>query len=89
MIMDKFEQQFEDLDVQSQYVEKAMNQTTTLSTPQEQVDGLIQQVAEANGLQLQEQMGGAAMRPAAEQAQPEAEEQQDELTARLARLKDF
>ena len=30
----RFEKQFEDLDVQSQYVEQTMNQTTTLSTPQ-------------------------------------------------------
>lgn len=36
-VMDKFEQQFEDLDVQGQYVENSMNQTTALSTPQEEV----------------------------------------------------
>ncbi len=35
--MDKFEQQFEDLDVQSQYVENSMNQTTALTTPPEEV----------------------------------------------------
>ena len=35
--MDKFENQLEDLEVRSQYVEASMNQTTTLSTPQDQV----------------------------------------------------
>jgi len=32
--MDKFEQQFEHLDVQSSYMENAMSDTTTLSVPQ-------------------------------------------------------
>lgn len=35
-IMDQFEQQFEDVDVQTQYMDTAMNQTTTLSTPADQ-----------------------------------------------------
>lgn len=48
-IMDKFEQQFEDLDVQSQYVENAMGQSVSLSTPAEEVDTLISQVAEEHG----------------------------------------
>jgi charged multivesicular body protein 1 len=43
-IMDEFEKQFEDLDVQSEYVENTINQTTALSTPQDQVDELIAQV---------------------------------------------
>ena len=33
-LMDKFEQQFEHLDVQSSYMENAMSDTTTLSVPQ-------------------------------------------------------
>lgn len=32
--MDKFEQQFEHLDVQSSYMENAMSDTTTLTVPQ-------------------------------------------------------
>ena len=32
--MDKFEQQFEHLDVQSSYMETAMSDTTTLTVPQ-------------------------------------------------------
>ena len=39
--MDKFENQLEDLEVRSQYVEASMNQTTTLSTPQDQVSDAI------------------------------------------------
>ena len=33
-LMDKFEQQFEHLDVQSSYMEQAMSDTTTLTVPQ-------------------------------------------------------
>ena len=45
-LMDKFEQQFEDLDVKTQYMEGTMNATTATSTPAEQVDTLIEQVSE-------------------------------------------
>jgi charged multivesicular body protein 1 len=34
--MDKFEQQFEDLDVKTRYMEGAMNATTATSTPADQ-----------------------------------------------------
>lgn len=81
--MDKFEQQFEDMDVQSQYVENAMSQTTTLSTPQDQVDGLIQQVAQEHGLELAETLGQAKTSTTVQ----EPAKEQDELTARLAKLK--
>jgi hypothetical protein len=33
MIMDKFETQFEDLDVQTSYMETSMGQTTAMTTP--------------------------------------------------------
>jgi charged multivesicular body protein 1 len=36
--MDKFEQQFEDLDVRSAYMEGAMDQTTGSMTPENEVD---------------------------------------------------
>ncbi|KAJ8041190.1 Charged multivesicular body protein 1a [Holothuria leucospilota] len=51
-VMEKFESQFEDLDVHTQVMENSMGAATTLSTPAEQVDQLIQQVAEENGLQM-------------------------------------
>lgn len=48
-LMDKFEQQFEDLDVQSSYMENTMSQTTTTSVPQGDVDSLLQKVADEAG----------------------------------------
>lgn len=48
-LMDKFESQFEDLDVQSSYMENAMSQTTTTAIPQNDVEHLMQQVADEAG----------------------------------------
>ena len=80
-VMDKFERQFEDLDVQQSYVESTMSSTTTLSTPQDQVDDLISQVADEHGLEV-----GAALAPVSRHAVGPAETK-DELTDRLAALK--
>lgn len=48
-LMDKFEQQFEDLDVQSSYMENTMSQTVTTTIPQNDVESLMQQVADEAG----------------------------------------
>ena len=42
--MEQFERQFENLDVQSQFVEGAMNNQASLATPEEDVNLLLQQV---------------------------------------------
>ena len=51
-VMDKFESQFEDLDVHTSVMENAMGTATTTSAPASQVDDLIKQVAEENGLEV-------------------------------------
>ena len=48
-LMDKFEKQFEDLDVQSACMDNAMSQTTTTNVPQNDVDSLLLQVADEAG----------------------------------------
>ncbi|XP_027693235.1 charged multivesicular body protein 1b-like [Vombatus ursinus] len=83
-LMDKFEHQFETLDVQTQQMEDTMSSTTTLTTPQGQVDLLLQEMADEVGLDLnmelpQGQTGSVATVASAEQ---------DELSQRLARLRD-
>jgi len=55
-VMDKFEKQFEDLDVQTSVMENAMGTATTTTTPATQVDDLIKQVAEENGLEVTSQL---------------------------------
>jgi charged multivesicular body protein 1 len=53
MVMDKFETQFTDLDVQTAYMEDAMGATTAVSTPQDQIDLLLRQTAEEANIELQ------------------------------------
>lgn len=54
--MEEFEKQFEDMDVKSGFMESAMEASTSLSTPPEDVDRLIQMVADEHGLKLSTQM---------------------------------
>jgi len=57
--MDQFEHLFEDLDVRSDYMTSAVEQTTASTTPSDQVDSLIAQVAEAHALDVTEMLSSA------------------------------
>jgi len=70
VVMDKFESQFSDLDVQTSYMESTMSDTTALTTPQDQVDTLISQVADENGLEISQKVGESKV-PQAAPAQTE------------------
>eukprot|EP00401_Gymnodinium_catenatum_P050057 CAMPEP_0117589152 /NCGR_PEP_ID=MMETSP0784-20121206/70253_1 /TAXON_ID=39447 /ORGANISM="" /LENGTH=65 /DNA_ID=CAMNT_0005390601 /DNA_START=256 /DNA_END=449 /DNA_ORIENTATION=+ len=54
--MDAFEKNFEDMDVRSAYMENAMDSTTSMTTPPEEVDNLIQKVADEHGLEVSGQL---------------------------------
>jgi len=89
-LMDKFEQQFEDLDVKTQYMEGTMNATTATSTPAEQVDTLIGQVADANNLELGEafsQAGPVGKKTPTVKEHSQEQPIADDLEARLANLR--
>ncbi|NP_001134138.1 charged multivesicular body protein 1b [Salmo salar] len=84
-LMDKFEHQFETLDVQTAQMEDTMSSTTTLTTPQNQVDSLMHELADEAGLDLnmelpQGQTGSVGTSVASVE--------QDELSSRLAKLRD-
>jgi len=85
--MDKFESQFEDLDVKTQYMEGAMNATTATSTPSDQVDDLIMMVADKNNLELGDAFSdiGPVGKTEHEEEKPVVEA--NDLEARLANLK--
>jgi charged multivesicular body protein 1 len=55
-IMDKFESQFEDLDVATGYYENATSSATAVGTPQEDVDRLMSQVADEAGVELHQNL---------------------------------
>eukprot|EP00298_Acanthocystis_sp_HF-20_P001674 c1208_g1_i1.p1 GENE.c1208_g1_i1~~c1208_g1_i1.p1 ORF type:complete len:208 (-),score=92.75 c1208_g1_i1:82-705(-) len=81
--MEEFSKQFEDVDVRTNYIESSLSSTTTLTTPEDQVEGLIQQVADENNLQLsREFMEAATTKPI-----PGTEAQDEELELRLKQLR--
>jgi len=83
-LMDKFEKQFEDLDVQSSYMENTMSQTTTTAVPQNDVDNLMHAVADEAGIELNMELPRGETESI---ASSQVSQEQDELTARLARLR--
>jgi len=84
-LMDKFEREFENLDVQSASMENAMSATTTLNAPQSQVDALMMQAADEAGLELNMELPSGQTTAIGASTQASAE--QDELTQRLAKLR--
>ena len=87
-IMDKFEQQFEDLDVKAAYMDQAMNATTANTTPVDQVDDLVKMVADENNLELGEAFSDLG--PVGKIKEPEKKKEdavEDDLEARLANLR--
>ena len=81
--MDQFEKQFENLDIQSEFVENAMIAQASLSTPEDDVNMLVQQVAEEHNLESMLNMPAAGTAQAAPTAQ--AADKSD-LSSRLAQL---
>jgi charged multivesicular body protein 1 len=79
-IMDQFERQFEHLDVQTQTMDEAMMGATTLSIPEAQVQGLMQEAADEQGLELNLELPSAVTTTS-------VTESDAELTAKLAKLR--
>ncbi|CAO3697319.1 unnamed protein product [Rhizopus stolonifer] len=86
MVMDKFESQFEDLDVQTGYMEGAMAGTTTLNTPQDDVESLMHQVADEHGLELNDTLNELEPSKVLQGNAPEKDEDK-RLTERLRALR--
>lgn len=84
-LMDRFERDFENLDVQSAAMDGAMSATTTLNTPQAQVDGLMSQIADEAGLDLNMELPSG--HATAVGGSTQASQEQDQLSQRLAALR--
>ena len=82
-VMDKFESQFEDLDVATGYYENATSSATATGTPQDDVDRLMNQVADEAGVEFNQEM--AAATPASKIGAEEQKE--EELGERLRKLR--
>eukprot|EP00485_Elphidium_margaritaceum_P011144 CAMPEP_0202706852 /NCGR_PEP_ID=MMETSP1385-20130828/19221_1 /ASSEMBLY_ACC=CAM_ASM_000861 /TAXON_ID=933848 /ORGANISM="Elphidium margaritaceum" /LENGTH=208 /DNA_ID=CAMNT_0049365413 /DNA_START=63 /DNA_END=689 /DNA_ORIENTATION=+ len=84
-VMDKFEQQFEDLDLASQYMESKMDATNSSTMPESQVENLMAQIADESGLEFQSNLDeigvGKSQLKSAEKVKDS-----DELEERLKKL---
>lgn len=58
-VMDKFEDQFEDLESSTNYYENVSNQMSVSSQPQGEVDLLMQQMADEAGIEMKHKIGEA------------------------------
>lgn len=88
VVMDKFESQFSDLDVQTSYMEEAMGNTTAVSMPQDEVDALLRQTAEEANIELQHDLASKDLANIPDIVQKETVgEEDDRLAARLRALR--
>lgn len=85
-VMEKFENQFEDIDLRAQYVDGAISQTTALATPSDQVDALLQKVADENGLELADTLDGLIPVDQLHGDKQKQYQRPDDLEARFAAL---
>ena len=87
-VMDKFEQQFEDMDVKAAYMDGTMEATTSMAMPVDQVDELVKMVADKNNLELGEAFSELGSTIGAKVPEPEKEKPKtSDLEARLANLR--
>merc|ERR1719492_624513 len=85
-LMDKFEKESEDLDVQTSVMEGSMSQTTVTNVPQGAVEQLMRQQADEAGLELNMDLP-SAVNSTIGQSTSISNVDQDELSQRLARLR--
>ncbi|KAJ6840937.1 ESCRT-related protein CHMP1B [Iris pallida] len=83
--MDQFEKQFVNMEVQAEFMEGSMAGSTSLSTPEGEVNTLMQQVADDYGLEVSVGLPQAGATAIAAAGKEKVEE--DNLSRRLAELK--
>jgi len=84
-MMDRFENQFENLDVQTNMMESTMQGTTTQFMPENDVNALMQEQADAAGIELNLALPTAGDKTLQTTA---VSQQEDDLSSRLAALRE-
>ncbi|XP_021749777.1 ESCRT-related protein CHMP1B-like [Chenopodium quinoa] len=83
--MDQFEKQFVNMEVQAEFMESSMAGSTSLSTPETDVNSLMQQVADDYGLEVSVGLPQPAAHPVPTKTDETVDE--NDLSRRLAELK--
>ncbi|RXW21952.1 hypothetical protein EST38_g3921 [Candolleomyces aberdarensis] len=87
VIMDKFESQFTDLDVQTSYMEDTMSATTAISTPQDQIENLLRQTAEEANIELKQDLDADQLNVSEVTPPTGLKDEDDKLAERLRALR--
>ncbi|ODV78645.1 vacuolar protein sorting protein 46 [Suhomyces tanzawaensis NRRL Y-17324] len=87
MVMDKFENQFEDMDASTNYYETTTNNVSALTTPQEDVDELLSQVADEAGIEMKQGLNETKVEISSPPVSNITEEKEDKLAERLRALR--
>ncbi|OBA19248.1 hypothetical protein METBIDRAFT_46494 [Metschnikowia bicuspidata var. bicuspidata NRRL YB-4993] len=86
VVMDKFENQFEELDALTNYYESATNNVNALTTPQEDVDELMSQIADEAGIEMKQGLNETKV-DIVSPPSAVSEEKEDRLAERLRALR--
>jgi charged multivesicular body protein 1 len=85
--MDKFEDQFETLDLQAEYMDQAIGNVGVNQMPEGDVEELMSQIADENNIDLEGQLCEAdPLRKQVAKAKDEEVDEEDDLAKRLANL---
>lgn len=88
LVMDKFENQFEDLDSATNYYETTTNNVNAMTTPQDQVDELLNQVADEAGIEMKQGLNATQVEVQSPVSSTAIlEEKEDKLAERLRALR--
>eukprot|EP00916_Digyalum_oweni_P012191 GHVL01020183.1.p1 GENE.GHVL01020183.1~~GHVL01020183.1.p1 ORF type:complete len:134 (+),score=20.75 GHVL01020183.1:309-710(+) len=85
--MDQFEKLFDDLDARSDYVTNAVDSTTATTTPIDQVDSLIQQVADDHALDVSVMLSDAPVGCHGMEARNEQEATHNAMQTKVGNLR--
>ncbi|KAF9615160.1 hypothetical protein IFM89_022221 [Coptis chinensis] len=85
--MDQFQNQFVNMEVQAEFMESSMAGSTSLSTPEGDVNSLMQQVADDYGLEVSVRLSQAAGHAIAAAFKSNEKVDEDDLSRQLAELK--
>lgn len=81
--MDKFEQNLEEMDITSSVMESSIQQGMGSLVQEDHVDGLLREVADEHGLEIQQDLDDASV----PRQQREVEQEEDDLERRFNELK--